>query len=103
MGNVMKAKNRLTDEQLAAMIENGFGFESLKFEDLATFEVASVAGKSMELIDEDALQELDFSFDSSCFRDRFEPLAMCGFLGEDDDDISPTDNENIDSQEEEEE
>lgn len=99
----MKAKNRLTDEQLAAMIENGFGFESLKFEDLATFEVASVAGKSMELIDEDALQELDFSFDSSCFRDRFEPLAMCGFLGEDDDDISPTDNENIDSQEEEEE
>lgn len=99
----MKAKNRLTDEQLAAMIENGFGFESLKFEDLATFEVASVAGKSMELIDEDALQELDFSFDSSCFRDRFEPLAMCGFLGEDDDDISPTDNENIDTQEEEEE
>lgn len=103
MGNVMKAKNRLTDEQLAAMIENGFGFESLKFEDLATFEVASVAGKSKELIDEDALQELNFSFDSSCFRNRFEPLAICGFLGDDEDDeIPPTEDEDIDNLEEKE-
>lgn len=100
----MRAKNKLTDEQLAAIIENGLGFETLQFEDLATFEVASVADKSMELIDEDVLQQIDFSFDTSCFRDQFEPLAMCGFLGDDEDDETPpAEDENIDTTEEEEE
>lgn len=98
----MKAKNKLTDEQLAAMIENGMGFDTLQFDDLAAFEVASVVEKSLELIEEDALQQIDFSFDASCFRDQFEPLAMCGFLGEDDDDeLPPTEEEDIDNPEEE--
>lgn len=99
----MKAKNKLTDEQLAAMIENGLGFDTLQFEDLATFEVATVVEKSMELIEEDALQQIDFSFDASCFRDHFEQLAMCGFLGEDDnDELPPTEDEDIDNPGEEE-
>lgn len=100
----MRAKNKLTDEQLAAMIENGLGFETLQFEDLATFEVAAVADKSMELIDEEVLQQIDFSFDTSCFRDQFEPLAMCGFLGDDEDDETPpAEDENIDTTEGDEE
>lgn len=97
----MKAKSKLTDEQLAAIIENGLGFKTLQFEDIDTFEVTSIAKRSMELIDEDVLQQIDFSFDTSCFRDQFEPLAMCGFLGDDDDDeIPPTEDDNIDTTEE---
>lgn len=99
----MKAKNKMTDEQLAAMIERSFGFETLKFEDLESFEVASVAEKSIELIDEESFQLIDFSFDTSSFSNRFEPLAMCGFLGdeEDDDPQNPSEEDEIDNSAEE--
>jgi len=98
---VMKARSKMTDEQLALMIERCFGKEALQFDNIDTFEIVSVAENAMELIDEEVMQSLDFSFDISGSQNRFEPLAMCGFLGdEDDEDISQTDDEDIDNNEE---
>lgn len=105
----MNSRNKLTDEQLAAMIEHCFGDGALKFDDVDTFEAVNVASRAMELIDEDVLQPIDFSFTPPSFS-MCEPVAMCGFLGDDfdgevlpdddfdgevppDDDFDPDDNE----------
>ncbi len=81
----MKSRNKMTDEQLAAMIEESFGNEPLQFEDVDTFEAASVAAKAMELIDEGILQPCDFSFSLPQFQSTYESMAICGFLGDDND------------------
>lgn len=92
----MKPQNKLTDEQLASLIESGFGKSDISFSDLNDFETFSVAENAMQLVEEDELQELDFSMESFSFNDTYEPLAMCAFLGDEDidDDI---DNDNIES------
>ena len=63
----MKPKNKLTDEQLASLIESGFGKSDIGFSDIDDFEAFMVAEN-----------------------------AMCAFLGDEDidDDI---DNDNIES------
>lgn len=60
------------------------------------FEAFGIAEKAMQLVDEEELQEFDFSMESFSVNDTDEPLAMCAFLGDDhiDDDI---DNDNIES------
>ena len=89
----MKPKNKLTDEQLASLIESGFGKSDIGFSDIDDFEAFMVAENAMQLVEEEELLELDFSMESFSF---YEPLAMCAFLGDEDidDDI---DNDNIES------
>lgn len=92
----MKPKNKLTDEQLASLIESGFGKSDIGFSDIDDFEAFMVAENAMQLVEEEELLELDFSMESFSFNDTYEPLAMCAFLGDEDidDDI---DNDNIES------
>lgn len=92
----MKPKNKLTDEQLASLIESGFGKSDIGFSDIDDFEAFMVAENAMQLVEEEELQELDFSMESFSINDTYEPLAMCAFLGDEDidDDI---DNDNIES------
>lgn len=79
----MKVSNKLTDERLAALIERGFSKEDMDFSDLSSFEAYSVAENALQLVEEE-FADADFSFDVSNF--NYEPLAMCGFLGDDSED-----------------
>lgn len=80
----MKISNKLTDERLAALIERGFSKEDMDFSDLSSFEAYSVAENALQLVEEEEFADADFSFDVSNF--NYEPLAMCGFLGDDSED-----------------
>lgn len=80
----MKVSNKLTDEKLASLIELGFGKEDMDFSDLSSFEAFAVAENALQLINEDEFADSEFSFDVSNF--SYEPLAMCGFLGDESDD-----------------
>ncbi len=80
----MKPKNKFTDEQLASLIESGFGRSDISFSDMDDFEAFGIAENAMQLIGEEELQEFDFSMESFSFNDTYEPLAMCAFLGDDD-------------------
>lgn len=83
----MKVGKKLTDEQLAAVIEHSFGKGGLAFSDIDSFEACTVAEKSMALMDQEALKE-DFGnirYDLSATIPLYEPMAMCGFLGDDSD------------------
>ena len=77
----MKVSNKLTDERLATLIENCFCKEDMDFADLSSFEAYSVAENALQLVEEEEFADADFSFDVSSF--NYEPLAMCGFLGDD--------------------
>lgn len=92
----MKPKNKLTDEQLASFIESGFGKSDIGFSDMNDFETFSVAENAMHLVGEEELLELDFSMGSFSFNDTYEPLAMCAFLGEEDD-TKGIDDDNIEN------
>lgn len=84
----MKVSNKLTDEKLALLIERGFNKEVLDFSDLSSLEAYSVAENAFQLVNEEEFADSDFSFDVSHF--GYEPLAMCGFLGdESEEDIEP--------------
>lgn len=76
----MKVSNKLTDEELARLIENSVGKEEMDFEDLSSFEAYSVVENALQLVDEVEFADSDFSFDVAHF--SYEPLAMCGFLGD---------------------
>lgn len=93
----MKVSNKLTDEKLAQLIEQGFDKEDLDFSDLSTFEAFAVVENALQLVNEEEFADSDFSFDVSHF--GYEPLAMCGFLGDEaEDDLNfDEDNENEDS------
>ena len=90
----MKVSNKLTDEKLASLIELGFGKEDMDFSDLSSFEAFAIAENSLKLVNKEEFADSDFSFDVSNF--NYEPLAMCGFLG----DESEEDMEFDDSEEE---
>jgi len=77
----MKISNKLTDEKFASLIESGFGKEDLDFPDMSSFEAFSVAENALQLVNEEEFVDSEFSFDVSNF--SYEPLAMCGFLGDD--------------------
>lgn len=92
----MKVSNKLTDEKLAQLIDRGFGKEDLDFSDLSSFETYSVAENALQLANEEEFADSDFSFDVSNF--GYEPLAMCGFLGDEaEDDLDFDEDENEDS------
>ncbi len=76
----MKVSNKLTDEKLASLIESGFGKMDFEFSDLSSFEMFSVAENAMRLVDGDEHYDSGLEFDVSAF--GYEPLAMCGFLGD---------------------
>lgn len=87
----MKVSNKLTDEKLASLIELGFGKECMDFSDVSSFEAYAVAENAFQLVNEEEFADSEFSFDVSNF--NYEPLAMCGFLGDDSgDDIDLNDN-----------
>lgn len=86
----MKANNKMTDEQLAYIIEHCFDAADMEFSDLNMLEATTVAGKAMQMMEEEAFQTLDFSVAPTPFTE-FEPLAMCGFLGDGDEDDLPPD------------
>ncbi len=91
----MKVSNKLTDEKLASLIELGFGKDDMDFSDLSSFEAYSVAENALQLVNEEEFADSEFSFDVSSF--NYEPLAMCGFLGdesEDDLDFDDSEEEN---------
>ena len=58
----MKSTHKLTDEQLANMIEEGFGRDCTTFDDMDSFEAYGVAEHAAELINREAFHTLDFSF-----------------------------------------
>lgn len=88
----MKVSNKLTDEKLASLIELGFGKDDMDFSDLSSFEAFAVAENALQLVNEEEFADSEFSFDVSNF--NYEPLAMCGFLGdESDEDIDFDDSE----------
>ncbi len=88
----MKVSNKLTDEKLASLIELGLGKEDMDFSDLSSFEAFAVAENALQLVNEEEFADSEFSFDVSNF--SYEPLAMCGFLGdESDEDIDLDDSE----------
>lgn len=76
----MKISNKLTDEKLASLIENSYGKEDIDFSDLSSFEAFSVVENALSLMNEEVFADSEFSFDVSNF--GYEPLAMCGFLGD---------------------
>lgn len=80
----MKLSNKLTDERFAQLIESGFDNEDMVFSDLSSFEACSVVENALNLVNEEDFADSDFSFDLSHF--RYEPLAMCGFLGDESED-----------------
>lgn len=86
----MKANNKMTDEQLANIIEHCFDTADMAFSDVDMLEATTVAGKALQMMEEEAFQTLDFSVVPTPFTE-FEPLAMCGFLGDDDEDEFPPD------------
>lgn len=88
----MKVSNKLTDDKLASLIELSFGKEDMEFSDLSSFEAFAVAENALQLVNEEEFADSEFSFDVSNF--NYEPLAMCGFLGdESDEDIDFDDSE----------
>lgn len=91
----MKVSNKLTDEKLASLIEIGFGKEDLDFSDLSSFEVFTVAKNARKFVNEEEFAKIDLSFDVSHF--SYEPLAMCGFLGDENEYDLDEDIENEDS------
>lgn len=80
----MKISNKVTDERLASLIENCFDKENMDFSDMSSFEAFSVAENAMQLVNEDEFAVPGFSFGVS--NRGYEPLAMCGFLGEESED-----------------
>ncbi len=76
----MKVSNKLTDEKFASLIESGFGKEDMDFSEMSSFEAFSVAENAFKLVNEEEFADSEFSFDVSNF--SYEPLAMCGFLGD---------------------
>ncbi len=91
----MKVSNKLTDEKLASLIELGFGKEDMDFSDISSFEAFAVAENALKLVNEEEFADSEFSFDVSNF--SYEPLAMCGFLGdesEEDIDFDDSDEDN---------
>lgn len=88
----MKVSNKLTDEKLASLIELGFGKDDMDFSDLSSFEAFAVAENALQLVNEEEFSDSEFSFDVSNL--NYEPLAMCGFLGDElDEDINFDDSE----------
>ncbi len=91
----MKVSNKLTDEKLASLIELGFGKGDMDFSDLSSFEAFAVAENALQLVNEEEFADSEFSFDVSNF--SYEPLAMCGCLGdesEEDIDFDDSDEDN---------
>lgn len=84
----MKTNRRLTDEELARLIESGAGLDAMQFDSVDSLEAYIVAGNALELMDEADASDHDFSGVASITMqsDDFKPLAMCGFLGDESDD-----------------
>lgn len=87
----MKLSDKLTDEQLAALIDCRFGREDMPFDDMDTFEAFGVAGHAAAMMEEERfeIQETLFSFSRMCSPSP----AMCGFLGDESDDGSDDDDD----------
>lgn len=66
------------------MIDSCFDKNHIKFESISDLEVFSVADKALDLFDDETITEDDFKIDISAFG-AYEPMAMCGFLGDDED------------------
>lgn len=91
----MKVSNKLTDEKLASLVELGFGKKDMDFSDLSSFEAFAVAENALNLVNKEEFADSVFSFDVLDF--NYEPLAMCGFLGdesEEDMDFDDSEEEN---------
>ncbi len=94
----MKLSDKLTDEQLAALIDCRFGREDMPFDDMDTFEAFGVAVHAAAMMEEEKkfeIQEALFSFSRMCSPSP----AMCGFLGDESDDGSDEDDDDDDDDE----